>query len=69
MYLLSRLQDEIKERHILFWGEHTLVMMNKYPYINGHLLVAPLRHVPDLDPLTNRKSSALLTMVSHRWLF
>ncbi len=28
----------------LFLGEVTMVMMNKFPYINGHLLVAPLRH-------------------------
>ena len=27
-------------------------MMNKYPYINGHLLVSPLRHKPELADLT-----------------
>ncbi|HMK66156.1 MAG TPA: HIT family hydrolase, partial [Thermodesulfobacteriota bacterium] len=29
------------ERGILFVGQRVLAMMNKYPYINGHLLVAP----------------------------
>ena len=38
-------------------------MMNKYPYNNGHLLVAPVRHVSDLDPLTDRELSSLLGMV------
>jgi ATP adenylyltransferase len=28
-----------------------MVIMNRYPYINGHLLVAPVRHVPDLESL------------------
>ncbi len=56
-------RNEIKDRHILYWGEHTLVMMNKYPYNNGHLLVAPVRHVPDLEPLTHRELSSLLAMV------
>jgi ATP adenylyltransferase len=55
--------DELKERHILFCGEYTLVMMNKFPYNNGHLLVAPVRHVPDLDPLTDIELSILLAMV------
>jgi ATP adenylyltransferase len=55
--------NESKERHILFWGESTLVLMNKFPYNNGHLLVAPVRHVPDLEPLTDRELSALLAMV------
>ena len=27
-------------------GEHTLVVLNRYPYNNGHLLVAPLVHLP-----------------------
>jgi ATP adenylyltransferase len=53
------------ERAILFAGKHCVVMMNKYPYINGHLLVAPLRHVPDLDQLEETEKAALLTMVSH----
>lgn len=55
--------NELRERHILYWGETTLVLMNKFPYNNGHLLVAPVRHVPDLEPLTDRELSALLAMV------
>ncbi len=42
------------ERSILFQGSRSLVMINKYPYINGHLLVAPLRHVAALDQLYSR---------------
>jgi ATP adenylyltransferase len=53
------------ERSLLFRGKHCLVMMNKYPYINGHLLIAPLRHVPALDQLEEDEKSILLTMVSH----
>lgn len=56
-------RNELKERHILFWGEHTLVMMNKFPYTNGHLLVSPIRHVSDLEPLTGKELSALLGLV------
>ena len=30
----------------------TLVVLNRYPYNNGHLLIAPLRHVGDLTEMT-----------------
>jgi ATP adenylyltransferase len=41
-----------EERLILHRGRLCMVMMNKYPYNNGHLLVAPWRHTSELDDLT-----------------
>jgi len=32
-------------------GERALVLLNKYPYASGHLMVAPLRHVAELEHL------------------
>jgi len=37
--------------------------MNRFPYINGHLLVAPIRHVSGLDQLTDEESLALILTV------
>lgn len=34
---------------VLFRGKETFVMLNRYPYNNGHLLVAPHEHVSTLD--------------------
>jgi len=45
---------------ILRRGEWTFVMLNKYPYTNGHLLVAPYAHGPDLSHLPD---AALLELV------
>jgi len=33
-------------------GETALVLLNKFPYSSGHLMVAPVRHVASLDELT-----------------
>jgi ATP adenylyltransferase len=33
-------------------GRQTLVMLNRYPYNNGHLMVAPQRHVALLSEMT-----------------
>jgi ATP adenylyltransferase len=36
-------------------GPHALVVLNRYPYNNGHLLVAPLRHVGELSDLSREE--------------
>ncbi|KPK15704.1 MAG: HIT family hydrolase [Nitrospira bacterium SG8_3] len=47
----------------LYEGSLSMVMMNKYPYINGHLLVAPKRHVAGLHDLTLEEMADLLRTV------
>ena len=57
----DRSRDE--ERLILHTGPLAVVMMNRFPYINGHLLVAPAGHVPDLASLSDQEGLELLSMV------
>lgn len=33
-------------------GQHSVVVLNRFPYNNGHVLVSPLRHVSDLTDMT-----------------
>jgi len=47
----------------LYKGPETMVVMNKYPYINGHLLVAPVRHVSGLSRLNGQEKELLLATV------
>ncbi len=56
-------RGEDKGRLVLFVGSLTMVIMNKYPYINGHLLVAPKRHLSDMEDLSHDETLDLLLMV------
>jgi ATP adenylyltransferase len=47
----------------LYKGKTTMVMMNKFPYINGHLLAAPIRHISALDQLGREEMGDLLKTV------
>ena len=38
-----------RERHVVQRGERVLTVLNRYPYNNGHLLVAPRVHRAGLD--------------------
>ncbi len=44
-----------RERLILQRSAHSIVMMNRYPYTNGHLMVAPLRHTADMNDLSEEE--------------
>lgn len=46
-------ENRDKENLILYRGEKNFVIMNRYPYNPGHLLIAPYRHVGDITDLTS----------------
>jgi ATP adenylyltransferase len=45
---------ELPRTRLVLWSSaHCVVVMNKFPYTNGHLLVAPRQHKADPDELTS----------------
>lgn len=44
-----------RENLILHRGEKIFIMMNRYPYNNGHLLISPYNHVSDVDSLSDEE--------------
>lgn len=52
-----------REQLILFRGRLTVVLLNRFPYANGHLLVAPARHVADLADLRKNEARTLMEMI------
>lgn len=50
---------------LLFSGSVSLVMLNKYPYNNGHLMIAPTRHVAAVEDLTPEESIDLFRLLRH----
>ena len=51
---LCRAADEPDEAALVVWrGDAAIVLLNRYPYATGHLLVAPRRHVGAFGDLTD----------------
>jgi len=57
-------QEKDRENLILFRGENNFIMMNKYPYNNGHLMVVPNRHTSEIDSLSDSEKLEMMNLVS-----
>jgi ATP adenylyltransferase len=43
--------DDDEANHVVHRGERAFVMLNAYPYNNGHVMIAPYVHEPSIEPL------------------
>jgi len=50
---------------VLLRGHHAFVILNLYPYNNGHLMIAPNRHINTLVGLSSEEQTELMAMA--RW--
>jgi ATP adenylyltransferase len=48
------------KNHILHRADLAFVILNAFPYSNGHLMVAPYRHTGDLLDLTDDELAAMM---------
>ncbi len=59
VFCIPRETGEDERRLVLARGKHCFVIMNKFPYNNGHLMVTPYRHVSCLTDLTPDEANDL----------
>ena len=60
VFCIAEDNEKDQENLILYRAKHCFVIMNKYPYASGHLLVTPYKHVMDLNDLSIEESHDLM---------
>lgn len=48
--------------YLLYRGARIFVLLNKYPYNNGHLMVAPVRHIARMADATPEELNELIAV-------
>lgn len=62
VFCLPENPDEDQKRLVLYRGRKAFVVMNKFPYANGHLLVAPFRHEGDITGLSHEEHTEIMEL-------
>ena len=56
--------DVWEDRLVLLCDERGVLMLNRFPYTNGHLLAAPSEHKPDLVSLSETQRAGLIELAN-----
>jgi ATP adenylyltransferase len=52
------------ENLVVYRGENAYVILNRYPYTSGHVMVIPYRHQPDLESLDKKTRAEMMELVN-----
>jgi ATP adenylyltransferase len=55
-------QDD--DKNLVLWRtKFCIVVLNRFPYNNGHLLIAPIRHICDIDQACDEEMLEMIKLV------
>ena len=57
------LRDEVQPAEIIAESEHVYVVLNRYPYNTGHIMVVPYRHVSTIELFTEEEQIDFIQVV------
>jgi ATP adenylyltransferase len=64
IFCIGGAEDRDVENLVLCRGERAFVMLNRYPYNAGHLMVIPYAHVPSLEDLPPETLTEMMLLVN-----
>jgi len=57
-----RSKDDDKN-FVVYRGKFSFVVMNIFPYNNGHLMIAPVRHLKNITSLTEKEDKEIMELI------
>lgn len=49
---------------IVYRGQHSFIILNRYPYTSGHVMVVPYQHEASLSPLSQETRTEMMELTS-----
>ena len=64
VFCIAQAMEDSAENLIAFRGERAYVILNRYPYTSGHLMVIPFVHKPNLEELDSATRAEMIELTS-----
>ncbi|MCD4690002.1 HIT domain-containing protein [bacterium] len=64
IFCVKHAEDNDAANFVLFRTPHSFVLLNAYPYNNGHVMIAPYRHAASLNELSSEERGDLIEAVA-----
>jgi ATP adenylyltransferase len=61
--IFCRAAQSGKKEYVIYKTPYSIAMLNIFPYNNGHLMVAPLRHIKDISELKQKEASDMFRIL------
>lgn len=63
VFCLAASAETDRERYVVYRGSHAFIIMNLYPYNNGHVMVTPVRHVGSVEDLSDEEMLETMKLI------
>ena len=64
VFCIAQAMTDSAENLIAYRGELAYVILNRYPYTSGHLMVIPFQHKPELEELDHETRAEMMELTS-----
>ncbi len=64
VFCIALQQPDCPENLIVWRGEHAFVILNRFPYTSGHLMIVPYAHQPSLELLDASTRSEIMELAT-----
>ncbi|MDQ7032641.1 MAG: HIT domain-containing protein [Desulfonauticus sp.] len=61
VFCIPKHHEEDEKRLILYRAKYCFVIMNKFPYMSGHIMVTPYRHVSCITELSQEEHEEIMS--------
>ena len=64
VFCIKSESSDIRRNLVLYKGKESFVLMNLYPYTNGHLLISPYKHTADTNQISESCNKEIMNLVN-----